>query len=255
MYSVVLMTALVTTTGTPTWHNRGQHHCSVPVCSCSCYGGYAGYAGYSGYAGYAGYGCHGCHGVVAPGYGAAGGCYGYHGGCYGGFGNIYADPYFGGCYGCYGGHSGYGVPLPGYGVHQPAVKVAPARDPFPPINPKKDDKGVEEVPPLKEKPKKQSDGKPNLDDSARAKVRVEIPEGGKLFVDGQHINVAAGVRTFQTPALAPGQAYYYDIRIEIEQNGAIRREERRVIINPGEDALVSFPALRPGGTSTAQVNR
>jgi uncharacterized protein (TIGR03000 family) len=126
-------------------------------------------------------------------------------------------------------------------------------DPFPPINPKKGDKGAEEVAPPKEK--KKDKAKPEEGQQTRAKVRIEVPEGGKLFVDGQHIDVAAGTRIFQTPPLAPGQTYFYDIRIEVVQNGATRREEQRVVIQPGQDALVSFPSLSPPVAYSAQVPR
>jgi uncharacterized protein (TIGR03000 family) len=250
MYSVVLMTALVTSTAAPNWHRC--HGCYVGYAGYAGYAGYSGYAGYAGYGGYSGYGCHGCHG-----YGAAGGCYGYHGGCYGAFGIVYADSHYGGCtgcYGCYGGYSCYGVPVPI--VPAPAPKFD--KDLFPPINPKKDDKGAEEVAPPKEKKKeeeKKDKAMSKENQQPRAKIRIEVPEGGKLFVDGRQIDVAAGTRVFQTPPLALGQAYMYDIRIEVEQNGATRRDEQRVIIQPGTDALVSFPSLSPPVAYSAQVPR
>jgi uncharacterized protein (TIGR03000 family) len=248
MYSVVLMTAMMTATTSPAWH-RG---CSS--CSCSCYSGYAGYAGY---AGYGCYGCSGCGGCTVQGYGFAGGCYGYHGGCYGGWGIYTGDPYLGGCtgcYGCYGGYACYGIPVP-ISTQQPQ---RPSADPFPAINPNPPvsdkDKPEVVVPPAekkKEAPKKPGEG----EEQVRAKVRIEIPEGGKLFVDGRLINVTPGTRIFQTPALAAGETYFYDIRIEVERQGAIQSEQRRVIIRSGEDVAVSFPNLRPSGTQTARENK
>ncbi len=236
MYSIVLVTALATA-ATPNWCHRNACH----GCSNGCYGGYAGYAGYAGYSGYAGYGCYGCHGCHTPiqGYGAAGGCYGYHGGCYGAFGVVHADAYRGSCYGCHGGHSGYGVPLP---VQVVVPAKVPVTDPFPPINPKKDG---EEIPKPKEKAKPE--------EQTRAKIHIEVPEGGKLFVDGKQVNVAAGARVFSTPNLAQGESFFYDVRIEIERNGITRGEEQRVVIQAGQDAFVNFPTLRPAGAFTAQV--
>ena len=249
MYSAVLMAALATTTTAPNWHYGNGCH--------ACYGGYT----------YANPGCGGCYGGcygnwTFGGYGFAGGGNGYHGGCYGAYGSFY-DPYGGctGCYGCYGGYSCYGIPVPAISA---AVNPAPVvRDPFPPINPnvpKKDVKGddAEEVGAPKEK-KKDAEEKKKLsresDTPIRAKVRIEVPESGKLFVDGNRINVAAGVRTFQTPALAPGERYFYDIRIDIERGGEIRSEQRRVIIEAGKDVAVRFPGLQGQGTDTAQANR
>jgi uncharacterized protein (TIGR03000 family) len=237
MYSVVLIAALASSSASPGWGHRCHGCYSGCFCSCS----YQGCYGCSS--------CFGCTGVA--GYGAAGGCYGYHGGCYGAFGNNYMgaygpnSPYYStSCYGCYGGYSCYGVPLPGFG---PTPRMPTVTDPFPPINPdvKKDPKG-EEIPSPKEK--KKDDKKL---DEARAKVRIEVPVGGKLFVDGRQIKTAPGTRVFQTPVLAPGEAYFYDIRIETDD----RSEERRVVIRAGQDALVSFPTLRPAGATTVQVQR
>jgi uncharacterized protein (TIGR03000 family) len=235
MYSIVLMTALAAGTATPAWH----HRCG------GCYGGgwVNGCHGWNG--------CHGCHGSY--GYGFAGGCYGYHGGCYGGFGYNYGDPYYGwstGCYGCHGGHSGYGPAI----TPDKDTKPKP-RDPYPPINPKKGGNGgAEEVGPLKEK-KEVDKPKPGGEESVRAKVRIEIPEGGKLFVDGRHVAVPAGTRVFQTPPLTPGQNYYYDIRIEVDRNGITRGEEQRVVVQPGLDAYVHFPTLGPPGSYAARAGR
>jgi uncharacterized protein (TIGR03000 family) len=221
---------MTTTTG-PSWGHHG-------------YGGYSGYAGYSCYAGYACNGCFGCYGCggTVQGYGFAGGCYGYHGGCYGGWG-IYTGEYYcyrscTGCYGCYGGYSCYGIPT--YGP----VTV----DPFPPINPK-----TPEVVPQPGEKKKETSKKD--ENQVRAIVRIEIPAGGKLFVDGNFINVAPGTSLFQTPALARGETYYYDIRIEVDRQGAIQSEERRVIIRSGEDIAVNFPNLRPTATQTVLGNK
>ena len=244
MYTIVLMTAMVTTTATPNWGHRGHGCCYTAQVGCTYQGGFACQ------------GCNGCGGGHVQGYGAAGGCYGYHGGCYGAFGNNYMGAYDNymnsymvsgtGCYGCYGGYSCFGVPLPG---PLPNIKPPIGNDPFPPINPdgKKDPK-EEPVPGPKEKDKKPAEKKLQDVSQARAMIRIEVPQGGKLYVDGQHINVGAGTRTFQTPILAAGERYFYDIRIEIDD----RSEERRVVIGPGQDGLVSFPSLRSSGTLAAK---
>jgi uncharacterized protein (TIGR03000 family) len=232
MYSAVLVTALVTASTGPGFHRHGCHTYSA---------------------------CHGCYGgchTSVYGYGCSGGCYGYHGGCYGGFGVIVADPYYGGCTGCYGaygGHSCYGVPVPLQAM--PPAVMPPVRDPLPPIIP--DKKGEPEVVPLpkvKDK-KKDEDKKAGDQESARARVHITVPDGGKLFVDGQHINVPAGTRMFHTPLLAPGQSYFYDIGIEFTRNGERQRMDRRILIRPGEEVAVSIDTLRPPGSYTASAPR
>jgi uncharacterized protein (TIGR03000 family) len=253
MYSAIMVAALMTTSTTPQWgHRCGGWHCGH---SCtSGYSGYSGYAGYAAYAGYAGYSCHGCGGCSAqvhvPSYGWAGGCYGYHGGCYGaGYSSFYVDPHYSGCtgcYGCYGGYAGYGMPVPV--IVDP--RVPPKDDPLPPINPGgKDPKGGEEVPLPKEKTKKASE------DVGRATISIDIPEGGKLFVDGNAIKATAGKRTFQTPPLAIGERYFYDIRIEIAVNGTIRSDEKRVIIERGQSVAVDFTNIRRDAILTAERGR
>jgi uncharacterized protein (TIGR03000 family) len=164
-----------------------------------------------------------------------------------------------GCYGCYGGYSCYGIPVP--------IPEA-AKDKFPPINPdagkkegdkkdgdKKDAGKKDGAPEEAPAPGEKKNGAKKPQEQVRAKVRIEIPEGGKLFVDGRPINVSPGVRVFQTPALAADEAYFYDIRIEVERNGVLHSEQRRVIIRAGDDVAVNFPSTPPNDPRTAQVIR
>ncbi len=60
------------------------------------------------------------------------------------------------------------------------------------------------------------EGVPVSTTQARSKVRIDVPEGGKLFVSGRHIDVAPGRRVFETPLLAAGQLYFYDMRIDVD---------------------------------------
>jgi uncharacterized protein (TIGR03000 family) len=240
MYQAVLIAALATSASSPT-HCFRSHGCHGCYSCYSCYGCYGGYGGYSGYSGYSAYGCHGCT-CAAFGYGAAGGCYGYHGGCYGGFGIYVGEPflYSTGCYGCYGGYACYGIAIPP-DQKTPAPGRGPASTPNPDV--KKKPQGEETPTPGEKK-------KVSTETQVRSKIMIEVPAGSKLFVDNQAIMTEPGQRTFQTPLLTRGQAYFYDIRIEVDGI----REERRVVIVPGENATVSFPNLRPG-TRTVQVSR
>lgn len=253
MYSIVLATAIVASATTPAhcWRScHGGWSCHGCYGSHGCYSGYGAYSGYSGYSDYACHGCHGCWGGHhVPLYGCAGPMYGYHGGCYGagygpGYGPFVAGSPFGhygctGCYGCYGGYAGYGIPVP---IDPRAGERLP--DPFPPVNPegKKDDKKREEIPAPKE-PKK-DDKKDGKNEEEQATLRIEIPQGGKLFVDGRAVNGRPGIQAFRTPALAAGQRYFYDIRIEVEINGRVQTEERRVIVERGQTTTVEFANLR-----------
>jgi uncharacterized protein (TIGR03000 family) len=167
-------------------------------------------------------GCHGCHGWGGCHgcNGCGGGCYGC-GGCYGGYGSGWGyapSPWNGwsSCYGCYGfygcGGSCFGTPY--------APQTRPA----------------EGIPaPMKEEEKKKEEG-------AAAKLTIELPENAKLFVDDQPIQ-ATGTRTFSTPKLAKGQAYYYMVRVEVVREGKTYSDTQRIIVRAGDTAKADFLAL------------
>jgi len=217
MYSVVLMAALTTTTSAPEWGRHGGH----------------GYSACNGYtcAGYTCYGSPGCYGGCF-GYNA---CYGYS--SFGGWGNgpytSYGGGYGGagctGCYGCYGGYSCYGMPFPGGTTYMsPGMS-----NPIPP---------APEVTPLPMK-------KPGSE--ARAKVRVEMPEDAKLYVDGVLMKTKAAVRNFQTPNLEPNQTYYYELKAELIRNNQAFTEVQRIVVRGGEQASASFAGLEQRAAAAA----
>jgi uncharacterized protein (TIGR03000 family) len=87
----------------------------------------------------------------------------------------------------------------------------------------------------------------------RAQLVVELPTGAKLFVDGNPMKSNATTRTFNTPPLEPGQAYFYMLRAEVVRDGQTISESQRVIVRAGETARASFPNLQ--GTDTATARR
>lgn len=219
MYSVVLLAALTTTSSAPEWGRHGH--------------GYSACYGYT-CAGYTCYGSPGCYG----------GCFGYNA-CYGyssfsGWGHWPYTSYGGygagctGCYGCYGGYSCYGMPFPGG-----ATYMSPGMsNPIPPagIPP-----GLEVTP----DPRKKVGGE------ARAKVRVEMPEDARLYVDGMLMKTTAAVRLFQTPALEPNQTYYYELKAELIRNNQSFTEVQRITVRSGEQASASFAGLEQRAAAAA----
>jgi uncharacterized protein (TIGR03000 family) len=214
MYSMVLMAALTAGSATPYCHG-----------CCGCWGG--------------GWGCHGCWG------GCYGGCYGcWGGGCYGGC--------FGGCMGCYGGWGGWGggygggaITYPGRvygggagvmpGAATPGT-AAPTGEPLP-------------YPPEG----KSKSGKEGTMLSTKAKLVVELPPNAKLFIDEKPMKNASGVRSFNTPDLEPGQAYYYIVRVETIRDGKTVAETRRVIVRAGQVARADFKDMQSDAVRTAQA--
>ncbi len=200
--------------------------------------------------------CHGCCGCHGGGWGGCwGGCYGgCWGGCYGGWGGCYGGCYgcFGGCMGCYGGWGGY-ASWGGYGgaVAYPGTVygggMVPGAAPS----------GTTTTPqgePLPYPPEgKSKSGKEETRLSNRARLVVELPPGSKLFIDDKPMKNVSGVRSFNTPDLEPGQAYYYMVRVETVRDGKPVSETRRVIVRAGQVARADFKDLESNAIRTAQA--
>ncbi len=89
--------------------------------------------------------------------------------------------------------------------------------------------------------------------STNAKVVVELPANAKLYVNDVLVQAAAGVQTFHTPALEPGKAYFYLVRIEMMRDGQPLSETRRIIVRAGQVARADFKAWESETLRTAQA--
>lgn len=147
------------------------------------------------------------------------GCYGCWGcGCYG------CGCWGCGCYGCgcYGGF-GYGSVV----VPSTVVPSAPA----------------ETVPaPKTDKDKKESY-------KGQARLIVDLPEDAKLYIDDQLMKTPTGKRSFRTPALEPGQSYYYILKAEVVRDGKTQTETKRVIVRAGDEVKANFATLEAVATA------
>jgi len=220
MYSVVLMAALTAGAETPTaWgHRHGCHGYVASGCT-GCYG-----ACYGCYGGYRVLGAGGCHGAFS--------CYGgtyltaCYGSCQGGYSGYYNPLGCHGCYGCYGcyGCQGY-TPMagPSPAIVYPAVPAGPVAPPA--VKPR------ESVPP----PKGETGALP-----AKATMVVELPADAQLYIDDRLMASTSENRTFSTPILEPGQAFYYIVRAEMVRDGKAMTETKRVIIRAGDEVHASF---------------
>jgi uncharacterized protein (TIGR03000 family) len=144
-------------------------------------------------------------------YGAGG--YGWNSGYVAGFGH-FASWY--GCHGCYGCYGCYGCT--GYLPGPPPPQTAPPTG--------------ETIPPPRLDDKKSAAPSP-------ARVIVELPENARFYVDEQAIK-ATGRRVFSTPALEPGQTYFYDLRVEVDIDGKTQSQSRRVVVRAGQEIRASF---------------
>jgi uncharacterized protein (TIGR03000 family) len=78
-----------------------------------------------------------------------------------------------------------------------------------------------------------------------AKVIVQLPEDGKLYVDGVYCPLDSTTRTFSTPRLDPGRQYYYTLKAEVMREGQKQTESRRVFVEAGRQTSVDFRNLAP----------
>ena len=81
------------------------------------------------------------------------------------------------------------------------------------------------------------------EDKAAASLSVELPAAAKLYVDGHLIAGTGEARQFHTPELPRGQAFFYEVKAEVEVNGKVEVESKRVVVKAGESLRESFPKL------------
>jgi uncharacterized protein (TIGR03000 family) len=74
-------------------------------------------------------------------------------------------------------------------------------------------------------------------------VEVYLPEGSKLFIEGQEMSFKAPMRRFVSPPLAPGK-YTYTIKAIITGPEGSRTVTRRIDVRPGDFESID---LRPPG--------
>jgi len=76
-----------------------------------------------------------------------------------------------------------------------------------------------------------------------AQLRLSLPPGATLYVDGQLIPGDGTDRLFSTPDLQPGRTFYYDMKAVVEIDGKAVAEEKRVVVRAGDNLRESFPTL------------
>jgi uncharacterized protein (TIGR03000 family) len=76
-----------------------------------------------------------------------------------------------------------------------------------------------------------------------AQITVQLPADARLNVHGIDCPLTSDSRTFETPALTPGQTYYYNLKAEVVRDGRVIAQTRRVGFRSGERVLVSFEDL------------
>jgi uncharacterized protein (TIGR03000 family) len=73
-----------------------------------------------------------------------------------------------------------------------------------------------------------------------ATVVVELPADATLTIDGAATTSTSATRVFQTPELEPGQTFHYTFQAQVERDGKVQSETRRVEVRAGEQTRVSM---------------
>jgi uncharacterized protein (TIGR03000 family) len=107
------------------------------------------------------------------------------------------------------------------------------------------DKQIEELKKKVDQLDKQLKGKSGEREAqaAPARVTVQVPADAKLLIDDVVCPLTSESRTFDTPPLQSGQAYYYILTAEVTRAGRPVTEKQRVIVEAGKQVIVEFKSL------------
>jgi uncharacterized protein (TIGR03000 family) len=78
---------------------------------------------------------------------------------------------------------------------------------------------------------------------ASANITIELPATATLIVDGRPVTGTGTTRQFHTPELPAGQAFYYDMKAEVEVGGRKVVEEIKVVVSAGDNLSKTFGKL------------
>jgi uncharacterized protein (TIGR03000 family) len=59
-------------------------------------------------------------------------------------------------------------------------------------------------------------------------------------------------RVYQTPTLAPGQTYFYEVRVEVNRDGKAVSQTKRVLLRAGQEVRADFKDMETTATAKAE---
>ena len=81
-----------------------------------------------------------------------------------------------------------------------------------------------------------------------ARIVVKLPPGATLTVDGRRQERPEEVRQFETPPIAPGEAFTYTLRVDWPAGGKVTTQAEKVTVRAGDSREVDFTNwMRVGG--------
>lgn len=90
---------------------------------------------------------------------------------------------------------------------------------------------------------------PSKPELVASTVKVNLPEGAKLFVDDQAREMPAS-KEFLTPRLQKGSEYAYNFRAELTKEGKTHTQNQRVVFKAGEPISVDFSEMNTTRTAS-----
>jgi uncharacterized protein (TIGR03000 family) len=76
--------------------------------------------------------------------------------------------------------------------------------------------------------------------SNTAVVRILTAPDAQITFNGAQMGTTGSVRTFETPALEPGQNYKYEVKIRYSDNGVPVERDRVIRVTPGATTTADF---------------
>jgi len=76
---------------------------------------------------------------------------------------------------------------------------------------------------------------------ASAQLTVRVPANAEIWVNGSKTTSTGPVRQYQSPPLAPGKQYAYDLSARWTENGREVTQKQTVDVSPGAHVNVAFP--------------
>ncbi len=73
-----------------------------------------------------------------------------------------------------------------------------------------------------------------------ARIEVRVPPGATVWFDGTRTQQTGAVRSFVSPELVPGYDYTYVIRATWVESGKEVTQERKLVVQAGQDYSVDF---------------
>jgi uncharacterized protein (TIGR03000 family) len=264
MYSLVLMSALVSGPDVPQFNGYFRDLFSFRGGCNGCYGSCDGRTS----AGLAS-SCHGCSGEDR-GFGwrvrslfsfGGGSCNGCNGGCSGSRSASAGSCQGGGCYGtmarvstgCTGCSGSAGCFGSGGMIYDSNPGLGGAYPVYPgPVYPGTIDPGLPSGPGVIDPPARQRAVPPEVDEMRyrsslgegnRATVTVRAPADAKVYAEGVALRLTDGERTFLTPPLPAGQRFDYTFRLEVRRDGEVVSRERKVAVRAGGSSVCDFTEM------------